>query len=101
MTANLPWSLNATAYNSSKGVTTMLVKLVPITYSSTGCSGTLDGTSATADDGVIEGHCTNSIGNLRVEAAGADLEPYGVTGCTGLFKADDSFTLTTHFAVSP
>lgn len=101
ITATLPWSLNATAYNSTKGVTTMLIKAVHATFSATGCSGTLDGTSATSRDGVLEAHYTNSTGTLRVAPPGAALKLYGVTGCTGLFKAGDSFTLTTHFTVSP
>jgi hypothetical protein len=52
--ASLPWRLNATFYNSTKGVTTMLIKGVHITFSATGCSGTLNGTGATNSTGVAE-----------------------------------------------
>src|ERR1700733_2478273 len=52
ITAHLPWSLSAMAF-SSKGVSTLQLQGVRITFSSSTCSGTLDGTSATANDGVL------------------------------------------------
>ena len=100
ITASLPWSLNATAYNSTKGVTTMLIEGVHVTFSSTACSGTLDGTSAASGNGVVKARYTNSTGGLRILAAGATLQLSHVTGCTGLFRVGDAFAFTTTFAVS-
>src|SRR6516164_1445663 len=37
ITASLPWSVNATAYNSSTGVTTMLIEGFHATFSSAAC----------------------------------------------------------------
>jgi hypothetical protein len=101
ITAHLPLSLNATGYNSTKGVSTLLLEGVHITFSSTGCSGVLDGTSATAKDGVFQVNYINSTHDLYVRAAGATLKAYNLSGCTGLFQPGDTFTLTTKFAVSP
>lgn len=100
ITASLPWSLNATAYNSATGVTTMLVEGVHVAFSSTSCSGILDGTSTASGNGVVRTRYTNSTGDLRVLAGGATLKLSHVTGCAGLFQAGDAFTFTTTFAVS-
>jgi hypothetical protein len=100
ITASLPWSVNATAYNPATGVTTMLIKGFHVTFSSTACSGTLDGTSAASGNGVVKARYTNSTGGLRVLAAGATLMLSHLTGCTGLFRAGDAFTFATTFAVS-
>jgi hypothetical protein len=100
ITASLPWSLNATAYNPATGVTTMLIEGFHATFSSTACSGTLDGTSAASGNGVVKARYTNGTGELRVLAAGATLKLSHVTGCAGLFQAGDAFTFATTFAVS-
>ncbi len=103
ITASLtvPWSLNAVAYKSTTGVTTMPIEGFRATFSSTGCSGTLNGTSAASGNGVVKARYTNTTGELRVLAAGATLKLSHVTGCAGLFQAGDAFTLTTTFTVSP
>lgn len=101
ITASLPWSLNATAYNPTTGVTTMLIEGVHLAFSSPACSGVLDGTSTTPDTGVLRARYTNSTAALRVLAGGATLKLSHLTGCKGLFQAGDAFTFTTTFAVSP
>jgi hypothetical protein len=100
ITASLPWTLNATAYNPATGVTTMLIEGFHATFSSTACSGTLDGTGAASGSGVVKARYTNSTGDLRVLAAGATLKLSHLTGCAGLFRVGDAFTLATTFAVS-
>jgi hypothetical protein len=100
ITASLPWSVNATAYNSATGVTTMLIEGFHATFSSTACSGTLDGTSAASGNGVVKARYTNSTGDLRILAGGATLKLSHLTGCAGLFQAGDAFTFTATFAVS-
>jgi hypothetical protein len=97
---SVPWTLNATAYNPTTGVTTMRIEGFKATFSSTACSGTLNGTSAASGNGVVKARYTNSTGDLRVLAAGATLKLSHVTGCAGLFQAGDAFTLATTFAVS-
>jgi hypothetical protein len=100
ITASLPWSVNATAYNPATGVTTMLIEGFHATFSSAACSGTLDGTSAATGNGVVKARYTNSTGDLRVLAADATLKLSHLTGCIGLFQVGDAFTFATTFAVS-
>jgi hypothetical protein len=98
---SVPWTLNATAYKSTTGVTTMPIEGVRVTFSSTGCSGTLNGTSVATGNGVVKARYTNTTGALRVLAAGATLKLSHLTGCAGLFQVGDAFTFTTTFTVSP
>ena len=98
ITASLPWSVSATAYDAAKGVTTMLIEGFHVTFSSTACSGTLAGTKTAP--GVVKARYTNSTGGLRVLAAGATLKLSHLTGCAGLFQRGDAFTFATTFAVS-
>ena len=101
ITASLPWSVSATAYDAAKGVTTMLIEGFHVTFSSAACSGTLDGTSAASGNGVVRARYTNSTGDLRILAAGDTLKLSHLTGCVGLFRAGDAFTFATTFTVSP
>ena len=103
ITASLstPWTVSATAYDSAKGVTTMLIGGFRATFSSTGCSGTLNGTSAATGNGVVKARYTNTTGDLQVLAGGATLKLSHVTGCGGLFLAGDAFTFATTFTGSP
>lgn len=103
ITASLtvPWTLNATAYNSTTSTTTMPIEGFRATFTSTGCSGTLNGTTAATGNGVVKARYTNTTGALRVLAGGATLKLSHVTGCAGLFQAGDAFTFTTTFTVSP
>ena len=98
ITASLPWSVSATAYDAAKGVTTMLIEGFHVTFSSAACSGTLAGPSTAP--GVVKARYTNSTGGLRVLAAGATLKLSHLTGCAGLFQRGDAFTFATTFAVS-
>ena len=98
ITATLPWSVSATAYDAAKGVTTMLIEGFHVTFSSAACSGTLAGPSTAP--GVVKARYTNSTGGLRVLAAGATLKLSHLTGCAGLFQRGDAFTFATTFAVS-
>ena len=94
--------MNATAYNSMTGVTTMPIEGFRVTFSSTGCSGTLNGTTATAGNGVVKARYNNSTGDLQVLAGGATLKlAHAITGCSSLFQVGDAFTFTTIFTVSP
>jgi hypothetical protein len=101
ITAHLPWRLDAVGYNSTKGVSTLQLEGVHITFSSSACSGTLDGTSATAQNGVFEVNYINSTHDMYIRAAGGTLKAYKLRGCTGLFQNGDRFTLATTFAVTP
>jgi len=61
----------------------------------------MDGTGATAGDGVIKFAYANSTGKLRPHTIRRDLHFYSVTGCAGLFVTGDPISVTGVFIVSP
>lgn len=74
------------------GVTSGDVEGIDISISSSGCSGVLDGTAAGADDGTANYQYYNNPAFL-IGRGGGDLHIYNVSGCTGLFNTDDTFTI--------
>jgi hypothetical protein len=106
VTASLtvPWTLNATAYNSTTGTTAMPIEGVRFTFSSPAikCHGTLNGTSAASGNGMVKARYNNTSGQLKVLAGGATLQLASASaGCGALFQVGDPFTFATTFAVSP
>jgi hypothetical protein len=99
-THGLPWSLNATKYNATKGVTTGNVSGIDLVATTTGCTATLDGTAAGANNGKSGVTYTNSTGKMALTATGGNLHSWGVVGCFGLVnngdvqKASGSLTVT-------
>ena len=88
VTANgFPWFLNATSYAS--GVTTGTITGIDLVATATGCSATLDGTAAGADNGTIKVKYTNSTGKLTILSTGGNLHDWGVVGCLGLENNGD------------
>lgn len=94
-----PWSLNATSFSS--GVTSGTISGVHAKLSGPSCSATVDGTSATADNGTVDVTYTNSTGVLKVLTTGGNLHIYGVSGCAGLIKSGDASTFSGSYTVSP
>jgi hypothetical protein len=84
-----PWQLNATSYNSSTGVTTGTITGIDLVATAPGCSATLDGTAAGADNGKIKVTYTNSTGVLKLLSTGGNLHDYAVSGCFGLVNNND------------
>lgn len=84
-----PWNLNATRYNSSTGVTTGTITGIDLVATAPGCSATLDGTAAGADNGKIKVTYTNSTGALKLLSTGGNLHDYAVSGCFGLVNNND------------
>jgi hypothetical protein len=97
----LPWYLNATSYNSSTGVTTGTITGIDLVATATGCSATLDGTSGTADNGMVKGTYTNSTAKLALLAAGGNLHAYNVSGCLGLINDNDPAQSSGTLTVAP
>jgi hypothetical protein len=98
---HLPWSLNAVSYSGATGVTKGTLTGIHLAVSGTSCSFTLDGTSATANNGSEQFSYTNSTGVLDLIKAGSGLRVYGVDGCFGLFKDGDTAALTGRYTVTP
>jgi hypothetical protein len=96
---HFPWTLNAVAYKS--GVTSGTITGIHAMVSGASCSATLDGTSASADNGKVSITYTNSTGALQILTSGADLHIYDVSGCAGLIANGDPTTQTGTYTISP
>jgi hypothetical protein len=97
----LPWKLNATSYNSSKGVTTGTITGIDATLTGPSCSATVDGTGAGKDNGMVKATYTNSTGKLKVLTTGGNLHIYKVVGCAGLIASGDALTFSGTYTASP
>ena len=97
----LPWYLNAVSYNASTGVTTGTITGIDLVATATGCSATLDGTAAGADNGKVKGTYTNSTGVLKLLTTGGNLHAWGVVGCLGLINNNDPAQPSGSTTVSP
>ena len=84
-----PWYLSTTSYDSTTGVTTGTITGLDLVATATGCSATLDGTAAGADNGTIKVKYTNSTGKLTILSTGGNLHDWGVVGCLGLENNGD------------
>ena len=98
----LPWRVNVTTYNAATGVVTGNVSHVQIQLSSLPCDAVIDGTSATASDGIVTFTYTNATARLKALTTGGNLHFYDVgSGCAGLFRNGDPATLRATFVMSP
>jgi hypothetical protein len=92
VTANAgPWAMIGTSFyfRPNLGVTTGEWTGVDLSFSGTSCSGSLDGTAAGADDGVLQYQHYNNPGFLILRKLGSNLNAYDVSGCAGLFNSGD------------
>jgi hypothetical protein len=101
-TGKLPWHLNLVSYKSGVTTLTLTGLHATLTVSSLGCSGVVDGTSATADNGKVELTYTNKTGKLDTLATGGNLHVYKVTsGCMGVINSGDKAAIGADYTVSP
>jgi hypothetical protein len=82
-------------------VTTGTITGIDLVATATGCSATLDGTSGTADNGMVKGTYTNSTAKLALLAAGGNLHAYNVSGCLGLINDNDPAQSSGTLTVAP
>jgi hypothetical protein len=94
-----PWFLNATSYSS--GVTKGTITGIDLAASATGCSATLDGTAAGANNGKVAVSYTNSTGKLKILSTGGNLHDWAVSGCLGLINNGDPEVASGTTTVSP
>ena len=101
--AALPWHVSVTSYNATTGVVTGSVSHVRIRISSAlpHCAGVVDGTGATAKDGLVRFSYTDSTATLKLLTTGGNLHFYRVMGCAGLFNSGDRAALSAMFTLSP
>jgi hypothetical protein len=97
-TTHFPWHLNAKSF--SGGVTTGTITGIHASLSGPGCSAVVDGTGATANNGMVTAKYSNSTGKLTTTGAG-NLHIYNVNGCAGLIHSGDASSFVGSYAISP
>jgi len=95
----LPWHVNFSSFNG--GVVTGTISHMQIKASTNSpCSFVIDGTGATAKDGMLTFTYTDSTGRLTPRTGGK-LHSYNVIGCAGLFNNGDPVAISATFTLSP
>jgi hypothetical protein len=97
--------LNATKYNGTTKVANMTITKIHATFSvsSLGCSATIDGTGATAHNGMVKAKFSNKTDTLQVLATGGNLKLYNVSsGCSiGNIHSGDLVNFTDGYKLTP
>jgi hypothetical protein len=96
-----PFPLNGKSYNATTGVTTGSITNIHGALSGPLCSASVDGTSATANNGTVKARYKNSSHKLTVLTTGGTLHIYNVSGCFGLINSGDSATFSGVYVISP
>lgn len=99
-----PWHVSLTAYDAKTGVTTITVTGIHLAVSqkALGCTGVVDGTSATADNGKIKMSYSNKTHDLTTWKTEGNLHLYNVSsGCLGVVNSGDKASLSAVYEVSP
>jgi hypothetical protein len=97
-TTHFPWKLNAKTFSSGK--TTGSITGIHATLTGPSCSATVDGTGASANNGMVTATYTNSTGKLATTGAG-NLHIYNVSGCAGLINSGDGSSFKGSYTVTP
>jgi hypothetical protein len=101
---HLPWDLSLVSYDAATGDTTVVMTGIHLLLSlkALGCSGEVDGTSATAHDGKVKLTYSNKTGQLTTWKTEGNLHLYDVTsGCLGVIKTGDKAAITATYTVTP
>jgi hypothetical protein len=103
ITGKMP--LNATGYNATTKVASMTITKIHGTFSvsAISCSATIDGTGATAHNGMVKATFANKTDILKVLAGGGNLHLYNVSsGCgAGGVHSGDSVNFTGSYKLAP
>ena len=97
-TTHFPWKLNAKSYSS--GVTTGTITGIHAILTGPSCSAVVDGTGASANNGMVTAKYSNGTGKLTTTGAG-NLHIYNVQGCAGLIGSGDGSSFKGSYAISP
>jgi hypothetical protein len=98
---HFPVTMNVSKYIASKKSVDGSLAGIHFTISGKGCTATVDGTSATADNGTVDFAYHNSTAKMVLVVTGGNLKVYGVSGCSGLFKTGDDITLYGTYKLTP
>jgi hypothetical protein len=100
--SGFPWHVNALSYNATTGITTGRLSGIHLAYSSPGtpgCSGIVDGASATAHNGTIPFRYNNATHTLRF-IRGGSLHVYHNT-CPAPWHNGDQLAFGGSYTLSP
>jgi hypothetical protein len=98
LTGTMP--INASSYNATTKVAKLAITKIHGSLSTSGCSATIDGTAATANDGTVKANFMDTGSKLKVLATGGNLHLYNVN-CFGVINSGDAVNFTTTYTVSP
>jgi hypothetical protein len=96
--------LNATGYNATTKVASMTITKIhgSFSVSAISCSATIDGTGATAHNGMVKAKFSNAKDTLKVLATGGNLHLYNVSsGCAGAVSSGDAVNWTAGYKLTP
>jgi len=102
ITGKMP--LNATAYNATTKVASMTITKIhgTISVSLINCTATIDGTGATAHNGMVKATFTNGTDTLKVLATGGNLHIFNPSsGCGTAVSNNDSVNWTGGYKLTP
>lgn len=98
LTGTMP--INATAYNATTKVVTEKITKIHGSLNTSGCSATIDGTGATANNGMVKAKFMDTGSKLKVLSTGGNLHLYNVN-CFGVINSGDSVNFTGTYKVTP
>jgi hypothetical protein len=96
----LPWYINATGYNATTGTLSGNITGIDTGVSGPGCSATIDGTAAGANNGKTSITYTSNSAVLKLTGTG-NLHTWNVRGCFGLISNGDPISVTASDALTP
>lgn len=94
-----PAKIRAVRYDASQNLTYGALAGIHAAFSSPTCSGIIDGTSATAGNGLVRFKYQDNIGFLLTLFAGHSLHLFNVSGCGGLINSGDALAFRAGFAL--
>lgn len=94
-----PVKIRAVQYDASQNLTYGALAGIHAAFSSPTCSGIIDGTSATAGNGLVRFKYQDNIGFLLTLFGGGSLHLFNVSGCGGLINNGDALTFRAGFAL--
>ena len=97
------WKLNASSYNKTTGVTSGTITGIHVAIKNSLCTAVIDGTSATAHNGMVNVTYSNKTHVLKILPKGSNLHVWGVPkgGCDGAIKNKDTGTISGSYTLSP
>ena len=96
--------LNANSFNATTKVASMSITKIHGTFnvSAISCSATVDGTGATAHNGVVKATFSNKTDVLKVLTTGGNLHLFNVSsGCAGAINNNDAVNFTGSYKLAP